>query len=83
MSSQVITYEASEDEVQILDQVAHDLNVDRATVLRQAIAQLHTNSEELNTDIDEARRQIDAGHYTLHEDVVREFRSRNSKTRAT
>jgi hypothetical protein len=36
--------------------------------------QVDADFEGLTNDIDEARRQIDTGHYTLHEDVVREFR---------
>ncbi len=53
----------------------------RASVAN-GLQQVDTDSEGLTADIDEARRQIDAGHYTLHEDVVREFHSGNSKSRA-
>jgi predicted transcriptional regulator len=82
MRSQVITYEATEDEIQKLDEIASNLDLDRAAVLRRAIDQLVADFEGLDSDIDQARRQIDAGHYTLHEDVVKQFHSKYSKTHA-
>jgi predicted transcriptional regulator len=83
MSSPVmITFEESAENVRILDEIASNMDVDRASVLREAVAFLIANYKDLNADIDQARRQIDAGRFTLHEDVVREFRNGVVKSRA-
>jgi predicted transcriptional regulator len=82
MSSMVITFEAPEESIATVDEIAANLGVDRAAVVREAVAQFVGNYQELNADIDEARRQIDAGQFTLHEDVVQEFQHKAEKSRA-
>ncbi len=77
MTTEPITFEVSSDDIEMVDAIAADLNSGRATVLREALAQYLASYQELNADIDQARRQIDTGHYTLHEDVVRELKRRH------
>ncbi len=79
MGVAIISFEASEELIASVDEIASNREVDRAEILREALAQYVADYAELNADIDQARRQIDAGHYTLHEDVVREFEAKTSQ----
>lgn len=81
MGVAIISFEASEELIASVDEIASNREVDRAEILREALAQYVADYAELNADIDQARRQIDAGHYTLHEDVVRELK-RKHRSRA-
>jgi predicted transcriptional regulator len=75
MSMKTITFEAPEESIAILDEIAVDLEVDRSTVLREAIAMYLEDYEELKAQATEADRQFEAGETISHEEVVAKYKT--------
>ena len=70
MSMKTITFEAPEESIAAIDEIAVNLEVDRETVLREALAQHIANYEQDVADAAEADRQFDEGETIAHEDVL-------------
>jgi predicted transcriptional regulator len=82
MSAKALTFEAPEESIANLDEIASNRGVDRETVLREALAMYLADYEELKADLEEAERQIDAGDFLTHEEVVARFEERVRRTKA-
>lgn len=82
MSAKPITFEASDESIATIDEIAANLGVDRATVLREAVAMYLEDYEQLKADLEEAAREIDAGDFLTHEEVVARFEERVRRTKA-
>lgn len=82
MSAKPISFEASDESIATLDEIAANLGVDRATVLREALAMYLEDYEQLKSDLEEAANEIDAGDFLPHEEVVARFEERVRRTKA-
>jgi len=82
MSAKPITFEASEESIATLDEIAANLSVDRETVLREAVAMYLADYEQLKADLEESSAQIDAGDFLTHDEVVAHFEERVRRTKA-
>ena len=63
-----------------VDEIASKRSVDRGTVLRDALVEYLADYEDLQADLDEGYRQLDAGETVSHEEVVAWFRAQHSET---
>jgi predicted transcriptional regulator len=82
MSAKAVTFEAPEESIATVDEIAVNRGVDRETVLREALVAYLAGYEELKADLDEAERQIDAGDFLTHEEVAARFEERVRRTKA-
>ena len=82
MSVKAVTFEASDESITTIDEIAANLGVDRATVLREAVATYLADYEQLKADLEESTAQIDAGDFLTHEEVVDRFEERVRRTKA-
>jgi predicted transcriptional regulator len=73
MSLKTLTFEASEESIATLDEIAANMETDRATVLRDALEMYLADYELEKTAAAEADRQFEAGETIAHEDVVKWF----------
>ena len=76
MSMQSVTFEASEESIATLDEIASNRGVDRDEILREAVDIYLAEYEQLKADLEEADRQIEAGDFLTHEQVVAKFEDR-------
>jgi len=82
MSMQSVTFEASEESIATIDEIAANREVDRAEILHDAIALYLADYEQLKADIAEGERDIDAGNFVTHEEVEARFEARLQRTKA-
>ena len=82
MSAKPITFEAPEESIATVDEIAANLGVDRDTVLRQALATVLADYEALKADLEQSDRQIEAGDFLSHAEVVARFEERVRRTQA-
>lgn len=82
MSAKAVTFEAPEESIVILDEIAANLGVDRKTVLREALAAYLADYEQLKADLEESSAQIDSRDFLTHEEVVARFEERVRRTKA-
>jgi predicted transcriptional regulator len=82
MSDKALTFEAPEESIATLDEIASNRGVDRETVLREALATYLSDYERLKADLEESLAQIDAGDFLTHEEVVARFEERVRRTKA-
>ena len=82
MSAKPVTFEAPEESIATVDEIAANLGVDRDTVLRQALAMVLAGYEALKADLEESDRQIEVGDFLSHEEVVARFEERVRRTKA-
>ena len=82
MSMKTVTFEAPEESIAMIDEIAVNLEADRASVLREALATYLADYQELKADIQEAERQLDAGESSSHEEVVARHRMRVQAAKA-
>jgi predicted transcriptional regulator len=75
MSMKTVTFEAPEESIATIDDIAINLGIDRAEVLREALALYLAGDDDLQADLAEAIRQADAGETISHEEVLAEFES--------
>jgi len=73
MAMQTVTFELSEEQLKLIDEIATNLEADRATALREAVEMYLADYEELKGDIEEAERQLDAGETISHEEVMAKY----------
>lgn len=76
MNLQAITFKASQKSIATIDEFAESRQVDRAKILRDALAMYLA-------DLEEADRQIEAGDFVTYEDIVARYKTRTHKERAT
>ena len=82
MSDKALTFEAPEEAIATVDEIASNRGVDRETVLREALATYLSDYERLKADLEESLAQIDAGDFLTHEEVVARFEERVRRTKA-
>jgi predicted transcriptional regulator len=82
MSAKAVTFEAPEESIATIDEIAANLGVDRETVLREALATYLADYEELKADLEESLAQIDAGDFLTHAEVLARFEERVRRTKA-
>jgi predicted transcriptional regulator len=82
MSAKALTFEASEESIATVDEIATSRGVDRETVLREALVIYLADYQKLKAELEEAERQIDAGDFLTHEEVVARFEERVRRTKA-
>lgn len=73
MSALTITFDAPQESIAILDEIADNLGADRETVLREAVATYLADYELLKAEVAEVDRQFEAGETLSHEEVVAKF----------
>jgi predicted transcriptional regulator len=78
MSMKTLTFEASEESVATLDEIAVWRAVDHAEVLRDALDLYLADQAALKADLEEADRQIEAGETVSHEEVVAWFNAQHA-----
>jgi predicted transcriptional regulator len=69
MSMTSVTFEAPEAALATIDEIAANMETDRATVLRDALAFYLADYEQEKAEVEEARRQIDAGNYKTQDQM--------------
>ena len=79
MSAQTVTFEAPTEAIAAVDEIASTREVDRAEILRDALAMYLAEHESLKSDLEEADRQIEAGETIPHEEVVAWFNAQHDK----
>jgi predicted transcriptional regulator len=79
MSLKVVTFEAPEELIATIDEIAAQREVDRAVILRDALAEYLADYEDLQADLDEGYRQLDAGETVSHEEMVAWLRAQHSE----
>ena len=82
MSAKPVTFEAPEEFIATIDEIAANLGVDRETVVREAVATYLADYEQLKADLEESTAEIDAGDFLTHEEVVARFEDRVRRTKA-
>ncbi len=73
MSVETVTFEAPKELIATVDEIASSRSLDRAAVLRDALAEYIADYEDLQADLQESERQIAAGETVSHEEVVAWF----------
>jgi len=76
MSVNSVILEVSESELAVIDEIAANREIDRADVLREAVATYLADYAHLQADLDEADRKMEAGEYITHEEVVARFEAK-------
>ncbi len=82
MSTKALTFEVPEESIATVDAIASNRGLDRETILREALAMYLADHQELKADMEDAERQIDAGDFLTHEEVVARFEERVRRTKA-
>ena len=82
MSQQTVTLELPEESLKTLDEIAANMEVDRAAVLREAIALYLADFEALKSESEEAEREIAAGRYLTQDEMEARFEARIRRTEA-
>jgi len=70
MSMKPITFEAHEESIATIDEIASNMETDRGTVLREALAMYLADYQQELADAAEADRELEAGETVAHEDVL-------------
>jgi predicted transcriptional regulator len=82
MSAKTVTFEASEESIATIDEIAANRGVDQASVLREALAMYLADYEELKLQLEESIAQIDAGDFLTHEEVLARHKEKTRANRA-
>lgn len=77
MSEQTVTLTLSDAELQTIDEIAANMEMDRAVVLRDMLEAYLASYEQEKAEVEEAERQIEAGETIAHEDVVAWLKARH------
>jgi predicted transcriptional regulator len=70
MSVETVTFEAPKELIATVDEIASTRSVDRAIILRDALAEYIAEYEDLQADLAESERQFAAGETVSHEEMV-------------
>jgi len=81
MSMKTVTFETPEESIATIDEIAVNLGVDRAEVLREALALYLAGDDALEADLAEAIRQADADETISHEEFMAQFESWKSSVK--
>ena len=79
MSSTTVTFEAPQELIATVDEIASARSVDRAIILRDALAEYIAEYEDIQADFAESERQFAAGETVPHQEMVAWLRSRNGQ----
>jgi predicted transcriptional regulator len=79
MSLKTVTFEASEESLATLDEIAASRSIDHAEVLRDALDFYLADYVSLKADLEEADRQIESGETVSHEEVVAWFNAQHAR----
>jgi predicted transcriptional regulator len=82
MSMKTLTFEAPEEAIAALDEIAVNLGVSREAVLGLAVDRYLAQHEDLKAEVEEAERQIDAGNFFTQEQIEARFASMQSHPKA-
>ena len=82
MSLKSVTFEADEQSLTTIDEIAANMGVDRSTVLREAIAMYLADYEDLKAQLEDSLAQIDAGNFLTHEEVMARHHARAQSNQA-
>jgi predicted transcriptional regulator len=81
MSMKTVTFEASEESIAKIDEIAANLEADRETVLREALTMYLADYEHLKSELAEGIRQADAGETISHEEMLERFEAMKASAR--
>ena len=73
MSAKAVTFEASDESIATLDEIAANLGVDRETVLREAVATYIADYQDLQAELAEGIQQAEAGETVSHEEILAKY----------
>lgn len=76
MSANSVTVEVTESELAVLDEIAAGREIGRTELIHEAVAAYLADYAQLQADLDEADRQIEAGEFIAHEEVVARFEAK-------
>ncbi len=82
MSMKPVTFEASEETIAMLDEIAGNVGESREYVLREAVASYLAGYEQLQAEVDEAEQQIDAGKFFTQDEMEARFEAKLHRTEA-
>ena len=83
MSAKTVTFEASEESIATLDEIAANREVDRAEILREAVALYLADYADLCAELAEGIRQADAGETISHEEVLAKYQAWKSSAKSS
>jgi len=73
MSMKTITFEAPEESIVTIDEIAAYIEADRETVLREALSMYLADYQQELADAAEADRELEAGETIAHEDILAKY----------
>ncbi len=76
MSMTTVTLEVPEAALATIDEIAANMETDRVTILRDALAFYFADYEQEKAEVEEARRQIDAGNFKTQDEMEALFKAR-------
>jgi predicted transcriptional regulator len=79
MSVETVTFEAPKELIATIDEIAAQREVGRDVILRDALAEYLADYDDLQADLDEGYRQLDAGETVSHEEMVAWLRAQHSE----
>jgi predicted transcriptional regulator len=82
MSMQTVTVEVTEESVATIDEIAANMRLDRASVLREAISSYLADYAQLVEDIEQAGKDIQAGDFTTQNEMEARFEARTNRAKA-
>jgi predicted transcriptional regulator len=82
MSMKTVTFEVSEESLATLDEIAANMEIDRATVLRDALAFYLADYETEKAEVEEAERQVEAGNFKTQDEIEALFEARFQRPKA-
>jgi predicted transcriptional regulator len=77
MSVETITFEAPKELIARIDEIASNRAIDRAEILRDALAGYVADYLDIKADLEESERQFEAGETVSHEEVVAWFNAQH------
>jgi predicted transcriptional regulator len=79
MSLKTVTFEASEESIATLDEIATLRSMDHASIVRDALGLYLADYVSLKADLEEADRQIESGETVSHDHVVAWFNAQHTR----
>jgi predicted transcriptional regulator len=73
-----LTFEAPEEAIAVVDEIAAGQSASQAEVLRQALDLYLADYASLKADLAEADRQIESGETVSHEEVIAWFKAQHA-----
>lgn len=77
-----LTIDCSEEQIQIFDEIAANLDTDRASVIADALTQYIADYKAELLETDEALAELEAGKTLSNEQVIQQFAERARKAQA-